>query len=197
MAGNTYFPEKTFEELCHSNHYNWWLHWGWFQKIQYVWKNCFKDTFNLGINGDRVEIVLECWIFFCTQNIVFRYILWHKQCGPKSTKKYCSWNPKNCQNLYKISLQNHTFAKFNFAIFYLPPYKQLFGWEKSLSNLDVNKHVLVLTKWLWTSLKILFRTKQLALMTKGTCLFVPEGTNKLKHLSWKKTLSINVWCKKY
>ena len=101
----------------------------------------------------------------------------------------------NTHNLYKISLQNHTFAKFNFAIFYHPPYKQLFGWEKSLSNLDVNKHVLVLTKLLWTSLKILFHTKQLALMTKGTCLFVPEGTNKLKHLSWRKTLSVNVWCK--
>ena len=58
------------------------------------------------------------------------------------------------------------FAKFNLTVFYPPPYKrlvwhyqqantdlikraiELFDWEKSLSNLHVNKQVFVLTKQL-------------------------------------------------
>ena len=86
------------------------------------------------------------------------------------------------------------FAKFSLTIFYLPPYKQLawhyqqantdlikwaielFDWEKSLSNLDVI--------WLWTSLKILFRTKQSPVVTK----ILPGWINKLKHLLGKKSL---------
>ena len=100
------------------------------------------------------------------------------------------------------------FAKFNLFIFYPPPYKWLvwhyqkantdlikraiewFDSEKSLSNLDVNKHrFLFSTKRLRTSLKILFRTKQSPVMTK----ILPGWKNKSKHLLRIKALYINVW----
>ena len=43
------FPEKTFEKLCHTNHYNRWLNCKGFEKTHAI---------NLGISGDHVENVL-------------------------------------------------------------------------------------------------------------------------------------------
>ena len=94
------------------------------------------------------------------------------------------------------------FAKFNLFIFYPPLYKrlvwhyqqantdyikwaiELFDWEKVFLILTWINRFLFLTKRLWTSLKILFRTKQPPIMTK----ILPGWINKSKHLLRKKTL---------
>ena len=99
------------------------------------------------------------------------------------------------------------FAKFNLTIFYPPPYKrlvwhyqqantdlikraiELLNWEKSLSNLDMNKQGSIFNETIIFENFILHET--ITYNDKD-----PPWTNILKHLLQKKTFSINVWSEK-
>ena len=73
----------------------------------------------------------------------------------------------------------------------IKPVIEQFDWEKSFSNLEVNKQVSVFSEAIMNNFEILLSTKQSLLMTK----ILPGWTNQLKHLLRKKKLSINVWSK--
>ena len=102
---------------------------------------------------------------------------------------------------------SNIFAKFNLIIFYPPPYKrlvwhyqqantdlikratELFDWEKSLSNLDVNKQVSVFNETIMNIFENFIPQETITCNDKD-----PPWMNKqIKTLTAKKkTLYINV-----
>ena len=55
------FQKKTFKELCRTNHYNFKIGDSIVTGLRgygHIWRNYFKNALNLGISGDRVEIIL-------------------------------------------------------------------------------------------------------------------------------------------
>ena len=98
------------------------------------------------------------------------------------------------------------FAKFNLTVFYPPPYKrlvwhyqqantdlikraiELFDWEKSLSNLDVNKQVSVFNETIMNIFENFIPHETITCNDKD-----PPWMNKqIKTLTAEKTLYINV-----